>query len=253
MFPFRSVRQSLRPGVIAIFIIQLFEEVLLPAGQFAGIAPHPAQIIGELTGVLLAHLFAELLKLLLRARSGGERLRSRALAGGLSSTLNVFASLVELPPLIGHARLVFGPVHALAQLVHVREHLLFFLLEALEAAAEVFALVLGARFLQRGLQFFEPIIGVLLAAGQFLQSIHHLQVLAELVVLRPLCLALRFIPVLGLRQVHLLELALHALVHAAPLIAAVAVAHDRVFVFLQLQQGLVGRLFGGQGFRQGRR
>ena len=131
--------------------------------------------------------------------------------------------------------------------------MLFILLEALEAAADFFALLAGARFLQRSLQFFEPVVEVLLAAGQFLQSIHHLQVLAELVVLRPLRLALRFIPVFGFGQVHLLELALHALVHAAPLIAAVAVAHDRVFVFLQLQQGLVGRLFGGQGFRQGRR
>ena len=59
------------------------------------------------------------------------------------------------------------------KLVHVGQHLLFFLLKALEAALQFGALLFVAGFLQSGLQFFEAFVQILLAPGQFLQTVHQ--------------------------------------------------------------------------------
>src|SRR5205814_3109748 len=123
--------------------------------QIARLGPHLAKIISELIGVLFAHLVSELLKLPLGARAGGERLGSFALAGSLRGALDIFASLFQLLAFISHAGLIFGPVHALANFVNIGEHLLLFLLQPLQAAANFFPLLLGARLLQRRLKFFE--------------------------------------------------------------------------------------------------
>src|SRR3989442_1563041 len=77
------------------------------------------------------------------------------------------------------------------------------------------ALLFRARFLQGGLEFLEPIIEVLLAPGEFLQSVHHLQLFAALRTLRRLGLSLVFVTVFRLRQIHLFKLALHLLLAAA--------------------------------------
>jgi len=186
----------------------------------------------------------------LGARAGSQRLRSGSLAGGLSGPLDIVARLVQLAPFLCHPRLVFGTVHALAQLVHVREHLLLLLLEAFQAPPNFLAFFLRPRLLQSRLKLFEPIVQILLPAGQLLQPIHRLQLLAPLGGLRRLRLALAFIAVLGLGQIHLLELALHLLAAAAALLIAAPIAHDLVLVLLHLEQGLGGSLLGGQRLRE---
>ena len=198
-------------------------------------------------------MIAQLLELALRARAGGQRLRGRALGGGIRGALHVVAGLIQLLALLRHLRLIFGPVHALAQFIHVREHLLLLLLEPFQPALDFLPFLLGARLLQGRLQFFEPVVQVLLPPGQFLQTVLRLQLFPALGVPRRLRLALRFVTVLRLGHLHLLELALHLLLaSAATLLVAALIAHDLVLVLLQLQQRLIGRLLGRQGLGEGR-
>ena len=154
--------------------IQLLTDFFLFTGKLARLLAHPAEILGKLTGILFPHLFAQFLELALRARAGGERLRHRALGGGIGGLLNIIASLVELLLFIRHAGLVFRPLHPLAHLIHISEHLLLFLLETFEATFDLFFFLLGLRLLQRGLQFLHALIQILLTAGQLLEPVHHL-------------------------------------------------------------------------------
>ena len=232
----------------------LLRNVFLLARQLTGLGPHFAQVVSELAGVFFAHLVADLLELALRARAGCERLRCGALAGGFCGALNVVARLVQLLPLVGHTRLVLGAVHPLLKLVHVGQHLLFFLLKAFEAALQFRALLFVASFLQSGLQFFEAFVQILLAPGQFLQTVHHLQLFAALRGLWGLRLTLGFVAIFRLRHFHLLELPLHLLLAAAAALTLALRAGDLIFVLLKFEQGLVSSLFGSQRFpeRHGR-
>ena len=154
--------------------IQLLTDFFLFTGKLAGVLAHPAEILGKLTGILFPHLFAQFLELALRARAGGERLRHRALGGGIGCLLNIIARLVELLLFIRHAGLIFRPLHPLAHLIHISEHLLLFLLETFEATFDVLFLLLSLRLLQRGLQFLHAFVQILLTAGQLLEPVHHL-------------------------------------------------------------------------------
>ena len=82
-----------------------------------------------------------------------------------------------------HPRLILRPVHALAQFVNVGQHLPLFLPQTLEASADFLPLLLRLRLLQRGLQFFDARVEVLLALRQFLQTVQHLKLLALLGIL----------------------------------------------------------------------
>jgi len=85
------------------------------------------------------------------------------------------ADLVQLPPFLAHARLVLRPLHALAQLIHVREHLLLLLAQAFQSPRTSSRSASERASLQSSLQFLEPLVQVLLAAGEFLQTVEHLQ------------------------------------------------------------------------------
>src|SRR5439155_25801215 len=112
--------------------LHFFQKVLLLRREFAGLGAHITKVIGKLAGVLLSHLIAELLQLPLSASSRSERLGVRALVGGFGGALHVFTCLLQLAAFVGHAGLVFRAIHALAQLVHISEHLLFFFLKTFQ-------------------------------------------------------------------------------------------------------------------------
>jgi len=158
--------------------------------------------------------------------------------------------LLQLLAFTGHAGLVLRPLHPLAHLVHVRHHLLLFFLQPFEAPADFGPFLLAARLLQGALEFLEPVVQILLAAGQLLQTIEHLQLFPALARRGRLRLPLLFVTVLRLRQIHLVELALHRLACGIAPLAPVAPAGDLVLMLLHPEQRLVSRLFGRQGLGQ---
>ena len=102
------------------------------------------------------------------------------LTGGFAGAAHVFAGLLEFTAQFRHACLVFRALGALLKFVEVSQHSLLFFLETLELAAEFFALGLGLGFLKGRLKFLEPLIEILLAAGEFLKAIEDLEVFAAL-------------------------------------------------------------------------
>jgi len=232
--------------------IELFFDVGLVTGEIAGGAPHRAEFLGELAGARAAQIVARLLDLALGARAGGEGLGDGALAGGLGGALHVLAGLVHLAALLGKARLVLGTFHALPQFVGVGEHLLLLVFEPFDLAPDFLALGLGPGFVEGGLKLAQPLVEVLLAAGEFLQAVEDLELFAAFGGLRGLGLALGFVAVVGLGEIELIELALYLVLAASRLLIALAaaVAGDLVLALLQPEQGLVSRLLRSQGLRQ---
>ncbi len=159
-------------------------ELLLVAGEVARLGPHRAEVLGKLAGALLAEFIPHRLEIALGASAGRERLADVALRGGLGGALQLLAGLLELLALFRHARLVLGPLHPLLELVRIGEHLLLLLLQAAQLAAEFLALGLGLGLLQGGLQLAQAVVEILLPAGEFLQAVEHLVLLAALGALR---------------------------------------------------------------------
>ncbi len=137
---------------------------------------------------------------------------------------------------VGHARLILRLLHSLADLIHIGEHLLLFLLQPLEPTLDLFAFLLGFRLLQRGLELLQALIEVLLAPRKFLQAVGHRELFAAFLVLRCFRLALCFVAVLGLLQIELIELTLVLLAAAAATFLTTLPAIHRGFARLQLQQ-----------------
>ena len=143
-------------------------------------------------------------------------------------------------------------IELLAQFVHVGEHLPLLVLEALELAADVFALRVGAGFLQGCLQFAQALVQVLLPLGQGLEAVGGLQLLALPGSGRGGGLALGFVAVFLGGHFELFELAAAGLAGTAAA-AAVARARNGEIVRDHFQQRLVSRLLGGDGRGQLRR
>ena len=136
--------------------------------------------------------------------------------------MDVGTRFVELLPGVGHARLVFGSFHPLPQLVNVGQHFLLFFAQTLQSAPDFLTLRLGLRLLERVLEFLEPLVEVLLALGQFLEPIQHLELLALLGVLLRRGLPLGFVTIVRSFEFQLVKLSLRALalLAAALLVAA---------------------------------
>jgi hypothetical protein len=81
--------------------------------------------------------------------------------------------------------------------IDIGEHLLFFFLQAFQAALDFGPFFIGTRLLESELKFLETIVQVLLTSREFLQPAHHLQLLAALR-LRALRFALVFVAIFGL-------------------------------------------------------
>src|SRR6185503_8619961 len=130
--------------------------------------------------------------------------------------------------------------HPLAQFVDVGQHLLLLFAQSFQAAADLLAFFIGLGLLERILQFLDLFIQILLALGEFLKAIEHLQLLALFGVLLRGGLALGFVFVFVLLQVELFELALVGLLLLGLAAAAIAAAGNLVFARGQLEQCLVG-------------
>ena len=94
---------------------------------------------------------------------------------GFTGLLDFTAGLVELLTGLGHAGLVLGLFHPLAEFIDVGQHFLFFLAQAFEAFADFFAFGLRLGFLEGVLQFLEAFVEVLLPLGEFLEAVEDLQ------------------------------------------------------------------------------
>ena len=127
---------------------------------------------------MFAKIIAHVLQLALGACARGQGLGNLSLSGGFRRLLQLVARLLQLLALFGHLRLVLRPIHPLLQLVRVGQHLFLLFLQSLEFAANLLPFLFIARFLQRGLEFLELLIDVLLTAGEFLEPIHDLNLLA---------------------------------------------------------------------------
>src|SRR5262249_1746996 len=128
-----------RLGPAGRVVGEFLEDVLLLPSQLTSLGSHGAEVLGDLIRAILAHLVVEVLELTLGASAGGDGLGDAALASGLLGALDVLAGLLQLAPLLGHARLVLGTIHALAEFIDIGEDLLFFLLKPFEAPLQLLA------------------------------------------------------------------------------------------------------------------
>ena len=227
-----GVTQRLAPGVGERF--ELLPDLLLLLGQLAGILPHLSHLFGELAGALLPQILGHLLEVLLSAGSLGQRLLSRLAVERFRGALHFAASLFELFARVGHGRLVFTALHSLPQLISIREQRLLLFAQALEPALKLLAFLIGLRRLQGSLQFLDALVEVLLALGQLLEAVEHLELLALLLIHRRLRLTLRFVAVFGLLEIELIKLALHLRVPGL-LSALIAAARNQVLAGGELE------------------
>ena len=101
----------------------------------------------------------------------------------LGSALGVLATALEVHAGLGHALLVFRPLHALIEFVHLFHETGLFLHEALEATSDVFLLFLGLGGLKCVLKLLEALVDVLLPAGEVTKTAESLQVFLLLLIL----------------------------------------------------------------------
>src|SRR6185369_10118908 len=99
--------------------------------------------------------------------------------------------------------------------------------EAFQAAFDLLLLLLGFRFLQRGLQFLQPFVQILLPPREFLQPVDYRELLLALLVLGSLGLALGLVTIFRLLQIELIDLALVGVAAAAAFLVPIAASDLR--------------------------
>lgn len=191
--------------------IQLTTDLLLIAGEFAGILAEFAGGVLELVGGLASEILAEFVELGLGTGPGGESLGDLTLLGGFGGAFHLLPGFLEAFAFLGHAGLVLAAFHALLEFIGIGEVLALFLLEFLELALDLFALFFVGG-LEGGLEFLELLVHLLLALGEFLEAIDGLELFAAFVIDGSASLGLGFVTVLGLGEIEFVHLALVALV-----------------------------------------
>ena len=240
--------------------VELLGDLLLVLVELARLGAHLGHLLGESVRGLLAELLAEVVQLLAGAGSFGEGLGEPAFLERLGGLADVLAALFDLLAGLGHPLLVLLALHPLAELVGVAEDLLLLVAEPLELALELLAGLGRLGRLEGRLELLEPLVQVVLALGQLAEAVEHLAVLGLLALALGLVLLLRaggallFEAVLVVRQLELLELPLRTAARGCSgcgccreLLRTTWNSRARSF-----EQGLVGRLLGGEGRRQGR-
>ena len=233
----RRVAQGFLGVVVHGFKLAL-KFVLLP-GELAGVVAQLAHLLRELAGDALTEIIAHLLQILLGPRAGRERRRSLLLAELLGGVAHVLTRLLQFLPGFCHAGFILLVRHPLVQFIQLAEQLLLLFLQALQLPAQLLFCFPVFRSQQFGLQFLHPLVQVVLAAREILETAQHLQVFALFGRLLRLGLTFVLVAVLLFREVQFVELLLIAL--AAPA-AAFAAAHLEL-TRLQTQQLLIGLLF----------
>ena len=233
---------------VVLLVVEFAFDFLLGAGEVAGFGAEFAGGLVEGIGVLAAEFLAHFLELALGAGSGSEGLGDLTLTGGLGGLLHLLSGLLELLTLLGVGGRVLRTFHPLLEFVGVGQVLALFLLETLQFALE-FLLLLFVRGLEGGLQFLETLVHLLLTTGEFLQAVDGLLLLALLFLLRGTGLTLVLVSVLGLGEVEFIDLLLVALALrlGLRLRLLVASAGNLGLAGLELDDGLVGGLFGSEG------
>ena len=245
------------PGAGFVHVGKLLIELLLLLIERLGVLAHAIHVVIEIAGGGAADLLLDVVELFGGALGGGGGLLQLAVVEIVGGAADVFPGLVELLPRIGHAVLIFGLVHAIAEFIGVAEHLPLLIAEGGELAFDGVALLLIAGLLQGGLSLAHLAIEVFLALGEFAQSREDLAIFALLglllillllLVLLLLGVALGFVAVVLIRKVELVELLLAAGGGAVLILPLIRVAADDVeFMFTQLEQIGIGGLCGGEG------
>ena len=236
--------------------LKLFGELFLILVETPRLVAHLGHFLRESVGRSLAQLFAQVIELPAGSRPFGEGLRNAPFLECLGGLTDVLAALVNLLACVGHAVAILFALHPFPELVGIAEDLLLLFPQPLELSLDFLACGLRLGGLEGRLQLFEPIIHVVLPLGELAQAIENLPGFALLLLsLRePFLLgsgrSLIFVAVFLVGELELLELPLRAVAArvaaALPLLARVA-ANDLKFSCAQLEQGLIGRLLGGQG------
>ena len=174
---------------------------------------------------------------------------------------DMLAALVDLLAGVGHPVAILFALHPFPELVGIAEDLLLLVPEPLELPLDLLACGLRLGGLEGRLQLFEPFVHVVLPLRQLAEAIEDLPCFTLfLLALRELFLLgpgrpLVFVAVFLVGELELLELPLRAVAArvsaALPLLARVAANHLKL-ACAQLEQSLIGGLFGGQGRVEGR-
>ncbi len=236
--------------------LELFGELFLILIEPPRLVAHLGHFLRESVGRALAQLFTQVIELPAGSGPFGEGLRYPPLLECLGGLTDVLAAFVDLLPCVGHAVSILFALHPFAQLVGIAQDLLLLISEPLELSLDFLACRLRLGGLEGRLQLFEPIIHVVLPLRELAQSIEDLARFALFLfsLRQPFLLgsgrALIFVAVFLVGELELLELPLRAVAArvsaALPLLPRVA-ANDLKFACTQLEQSLIGRLFGGQG------
>ena len=167
-----------------------------------------AHRLGEPPGRATLELVAHLFQLALRAGRGGDGVGNHA-------SLQVFGRLTDAGPGVvesfsglGHPPAILGTLHALLERVHVAKRSQLLVSEAFELAKCFLSLAIRSGFPKRGLGLLEPFGRLILTSRQVAKPVEHLKVLTPRRRFPRLGQTLRFVPVLLLFELQLLELLL---------------------------------------------
>lgn len=202
---------------------QLLRKLLLLRIQLTRIVAKLVHRICKLSRCFLAELIAKIVELLTRSRPGGRGIRYALLIECFRCLAHFIARLLELLARFRHSLLVFRLIHSIAQRIGVPQLLLLLVAQTGQLALKVFALSLFACLLQCRLDLTHLAIEIFLPLRQFTQAIEHLACFTLGGVLVRLllggCVALRFVAVLLLLKVKLIELPLPAIARLRALLS----------------------------------
>ena len=128
------------------------------------------------------------------------------LLGGLAHFL---AGLFQILSLLCHIVAVLRFLHPLVELIEIGQVLTLFVAQSLELPLD-FRFFLLLRRAKGILRFLQLLIEILLALGQFLEPAERLELFPLLGVLKALGFAFRFISIIPVPQIELIELTLSA-------------------------------------------
>ena len=232
------------------FVLQRGEsltELLLVLGELPGLFTQRAHGVGKLGCCLLTKVFLQLLQLTLGPRAGAQGLRELAFAQLLGRIDHLLPRLFQLLAGVVQFLLLRRLSHLVAEFIRVVQKLLLVVAQPLELSLQLFFLRFGLGRAKSRLQFLELFVHSLLTLGEFLQSVEHREVFLLTLTGLLLSLLLVFVPVLFVRQFEFFHLLFGGTGTAARAARALRPLHDEMLSGAQLEQPLIGRLFGSGG------
>ncbi len=237
-------------GVGRLLIFERLADLLLLLGHLARLLAELAHFLAEAFGGLLFEVLLHLLQLALGTGGGVCGIGELLLAQFLGGVHHLLAHLVKLLARLGHVGGVLGLLHALFEVVEVAQKLLLLLLQPLELVLQFLALLLGLGLCDLVFQLLHLLRQRLLAAGEFLEPVEHLQVF---LLLGALLLGGHFFLLVTLLLLFQLQAAELVFVRplALPRLARLVLAHDEVLAAAGAVQPLERALLKAQRLIQG--